>query len=66
MGIAMKKEKKDQKKKYSKLGSLVWAMKKLAQLACGNLELAITWLLFDQFFVHFDLLKFKMQRNYFL
>ena len=32
MGIAMKKEKKDQKKKYSKLGSLVWAMKKLAQL----------------------------------
>lgn len=32
MGIAMKKEKKDQKKKYSKLGSLVWAMKKLARL----------------------------------
>lgn len=28
----MKKEKKDQKKKYSKLGSLVWAMKKLAQI----------------------------------
>ena len=32
MGIAMKKEKKDHKKKYSKLGSLVWAMKKLARL----------------------------------
>lgn len=30
--MLMKKEKKDQKKKYSKLGSLVWAMKKLAQI----------------------------------
>lgn len=30
--MLMKKEKKDQKKKYSKLGSLVWAMKKLARL----------------------------------
>ena len=30
--MLMKKEKKDQKKKYSKIGSLVWAMKKLAQI----------------------------------
>jgi len=30
--VLMKKKKKDQKKKYSKLGSLVWAMKKLAQI----------------------------------
>lgn len=30
--MLMKKKKKDQKKKYSKLGSLVWAMKKLAQI----------------------------------
>lgn len=28
----MKKEKKDQKKKYTRLSSLVWAMKKLTRL----------------------------------
>lgn len=30
--MLMKKDKNDQKKKYSKFGSLVWAMKKLAQI----------------------------------